>query len=103
MRKKIVRRRVNMGKMPTLTDKQKAELAALEDRPDSEIDFSDIPPLTDEFFKNAVRGRFYKPIKQSTTVRIDADVLAWLRAYGKGYQSRINAILRRERDVTNAP
>ena len=96
MRKKIVRRRVNRGKMPTLTRKQKAELTALEDRPDSEIDFSDIPPLTDEFFKNAVRGRFYKPIKQSTTVRIDADVLAWLRAHGKGYQSRINAILRRE-------
>jgi uncharacterized protein (DUF4415 family) len=39
---------------------------------------------------------FYKPVKTSTTVRIDADVLAWLRAQGKGYQSRINAILRRE-------
>ena len=46
--------------------------------------------------KNAVRGRFYRPTKTSTTVRIDSDVLAWLRAQGKGYQSRINAILRRE-------
>ena len=65
-------------------------------RPDSKIDFSDIPPLTEDFWKNAVRGKFYKPVKTSTTVRIDSDVLAWLRAQGKGYQSRINAILRRK-------
>jgi uncharacterized protein (DUF4415 family) len=96
MSKKIVKRQVDLAKMPTLTPKQKVQLAALENRSDKEIDLSDIPPLTDAFFKNAVRGRFYKPIKQSTTVRIDADVLAWLRAHGKGYQSRINAILRRE-------
>ena len=96
MSKKVVRRRVNIAKMPPLTRKQKAELVALENRPDSQIDFSDIPPLTDEFFRDAVRGRFYRPIKQSTTIRIDADVLAWLRTHGKGYQSRINAMLRRE-------
>ena len=60
------------------------------------IDYSVIPPLPEEFWKNAVRGRFYKPTKTSTTVRINSDVLAWLRAQGKGYQSRINAILRRE-------
>ena len=51
---------------------------------------------TAKFWNDVARGRFYKPIKTSTTVRIDADVLAWLRAQGKGYQSRINAILRRE-------
>ena len=65
-------------------------------RPDGDIDYSEIPPLTAKFWTDAARGRFYKPIKTSTTVRIDADVLAWLRAQGKGYQSRINAILRRE-------
>jgi uncharacterized protein (DUF4415 family) len=81
---------------PPLTEAQKAELAPLAARPDEEIDYSDIPPLTEEFWRNAVRGRFYKPTKTSTTVRIDSDVLAWLRAQGKGYQSRINAILRRE-------
>jgi uncharacterized protein (DUF4415 family) len=43
-----------------------------------------------------VRGKYYKPIKTSTTVRIDSDVLAWVRAQGKGYQSRINSILRRK-------
>ncbi|OIQ92959.1 hypothetical protein GALL_250870 [mine drainage metagenome] len=43
-----------------------------------------------------MRGRFYRPIKQQITACIDADVLDWLKAQGKGYQSRINAILRRE-------
>jgi len=45
-------------------------------------------------FSGGVRGKFYRPIKRQLTVRIDADVLAWLRSYGKGYQSRLNAILR---------
>ncbi|MDE1148931.1 MAG: BrnA antitoxin family protein [Azospirillaceae bacterium] len=85
-----------MENLPPLTEEEKAQLKALAERPDSEIDFSDIPELTEAFWKNAVRGRFYKPTKTSTTVRIDSDVLAWLRSEGKGYQSRINAILRRE-------
>jgi len=61
---------------------------------DSEINTSDIAPLTDEFFRTAIRNPFYRPVKQSTTVRIDADVLAWLKAQGPGYQTRINALLR---------
>jgi uncharacterized protein (DUF4415 family) len=96
MSKKIARRDVDLANLPPLTEKQKAELEALSTRPDGEIDYSDIPPLTEDFWNNAVRGRFYKPTKTSTTVRIVSDVLAWLRAQGKGYQSRINAILRRE-------
>ena len=68
-------------------------LAAL---PDDTIDFSDIPELTDEQMKTAVRGRFYRPLKQQVTARVDADVLAWLKAGGKGYQARMNAILRKE-------
>ncbi len=43
-----------------------------------------------------MHGRFYNPTKTSTTVRIDPDVLAWLKSQCKGYQSRINAIPRRE-------
>jgi uncharacterized protein (DUF4415 family) len=96
MSKKLVRRVVDLAHLPPLTEKQKAELAALAARPDADIDYSEIPPLTAKFWTDAARGKFYKPIKTSTTVRIDADVLAWLRAQGKGYQSRINAILRRE-------
>lgn len=96
MSKKLVRYEVDLANLPPLTEAQKAELAALAAKPDSEIDFSNSPRLTEAFFKNAVQGRFYKPTKTSTTVRIDSDVLAWLRGQGKGYQSRINAILRRE-------
>jgi uncharacterized protein (DUF4415 family) len=62
--------------------------------PDDTIDFSDIPPMDDAAWANAIRGRFYKPTKTSTTVRVDSDVLAWLKSQGKGYQTRINAILR---------
>lgn len=96
MNKKMVRVEIDLANLPPLSPKQIAELNALALRPDSEIDYSDSPPLTEEFWKNAVRGRFYRPTKTSTTVRIDSDVLAWLRAQGKGYQSRMNAILRRE-------
>ncbi len=81
---------------PPLTEEQKKRFEVLRNMPDSEIDTSDIPPLDEKFWKNAVRNPFYKPTKTSTTVRIDSDVLHWLRAQGKGYQSRINAILRRE-------
>lgn len=77
-----------------LTEKDKRELAELAARPDSEIDFSDIPPLTEKFWKNVVRNPWYRPRKQQVTLRIDADILAWLRRDGKGYQSRLNSVLR---------
>jgi uncharacterized protein (DUF4415 family) len=96
MSKKLVKRTVDLANLAALNKRQKASLVQLAARPDSKIDFSDIPPLSEDFWKNAVRGKFYKPVKTSTTVRIDSDVLAWLRAQGKGYQSRINAILRRK-------
>jgi uncharacterized protein (DUF4415 family) len=92
----MVRCDIDLGNMPPLSEGQIAELAALAARADRDIDTSDIAPLTADFWRIAVAGRFYKPTKTSTTVRIDSDVLAWLRAQGKGYQSRINAILRRE-------
>lgn len=95
MSKKFVKHDVDLVNLPPLTEKQKAELAALAARSDGEIDYSDIPPLTEDFWKNAVRGRFYRPVKQQLTVRVDRDVLEWLKRQGKGYQSRINAILRR--------
>lgn len=91
---KTVRYEVDLNNLPPLTDEQKAELKALSEMPDSEIDYSDIPPLDDTFWKNAVRNPFYKPTKTSTTVRVDSDVLVWLKSKGKGYQTRINAILR---------
>src|ERR1700739_1241980 len=86
-----VRKKESMKKVP---ESLRRELAALLARPEEDIDFSDIPATTHEDWAGAVRGKFYRPVKQQLTVRIDADVLAWLKSLGKGYQSRLNAILR---------
>jgi uncharacterized protein (DUF4415 family) len=59
---------------------------------DEDIDLSDLPEITD--WSNAVRGKFYRPVKQSLTIRLDADVIAWLKSQGSGYQTRINSQLR---------
>lgn len=81
--------------LPELNEERRKELAKLDALPADQIDTSDIPELTDEQWASAVRGRFYRPIKQQITARLDADVLAWLKAGGQGYQTRMNAILRR--------
>ena len=80
-----------MNKIPESVRK---ELAALAAKPESEIDLSDLPATTEQDWRGAARGKFYRPIKQQLTVRIDADVLEWLKSEGKGYQSRLNDILR---------
>ncbi len=59
---------------------------------DAEIDYSDIPPLDKSFFTKATEA--WPPTKQQLTIRLDADVLAWLKVHGRGYQTRINRILR---------
>jgi uncharacterized protein (DUF4415 family) len=56
------------------------------------IDYSDIPPLGNEFFAKAAEA--WPPAKQQLTIRLDTDVLTWLKANGRGYQTRINRILR---------
>ena len=89
--KKIVRKALTDH---NFTSRKKRELAKLARLPDSEIDYSDIPPLSERFWQNAVRNPFYRPVKQQVTLRIDADILAWLRQHGKGYQSRLNSLLR---------
>jgi uncharacterized protein (DUF4415 family) len=80
--------------MPRLTAEKRKRLKRLAARPDREIDLSDIPEIQ-ELPSDAVIGKFYRPRKASVTIRIDADVLAWLRASGEGYQTRINEYLRR--------
>lgn len=94
MKKKIVR--YTLDTLPPISEERLAELRELANRPDSEIDLSDIPELTPEQMKRGVRGMFYRPVKRQITARVDADVLEWLKAQGSGYQSRMNAILRRE-------
>lgn len=89
-----MRRSVKRTTPSMLTAAQRRELAALAALPDDKIDYSDIPPLTERFWKNAVRNPFYRPVKHQLTVRLDADVIAWLRQQGKGYQTRLNSLLR---------
>lgn len=63
---------------------------------DEDIDLSDIPEVTPEMFARAIvrRGLKSEPVKEQITLHIDSDVLPWFRAQGRGYQTRINALLR---------
>ena len=76
-----------------LNKRQKAVLAGLAKRQaagdDSGIDYSDIPPLTDEQL-----ARFRRAPKVLVAARLDRDIYDWLRKYGEGYSTRINSILR---------
>ena len=94
MKKQEVQYEIDLANPPALTAAQKAELTALKAKPDSEIDYSDIPPLTEKFWRNGIPNPWYRPVKKQLTVRLDADVIAWLRKQGKGYQTRLNALLR---------
>jgi uncharacterized protein (DUF4415 family) len=94
MKEELVSYTIDLDNPPPLTDAQQAELERLAAMPEEDIDLSDIPERLD--WSNAVRfrDRHLRPIKRSTTVRIDSDVLHWLKSKGRGYQTRLNAILR---------
>jgi uncharacterized protein (DUF4415 family) len=79
--------------MPRLTAENQKKLEKLAVRPHREIDFSDIPEIR-EIPSDAIIGKYYRPKKETVTIRLDADVLAWLKASGGGYQTRINHFLR---------
>ena len=72
----------------------KAEAEMLAAMPDDDIDLTDMPEVGD--WSKAERGRFYRPVKQQLTLRLDADVVEWFKANtpGGGYQTRINQALR---------
>ena len=87
-----MKRYVSKGITPEIA----ANLAEIEAMGDDDIDFSDIPEKLD--WSNAVRGKFYRPVKQQLTIRIDADVIHWFKTHAdgqRGYQTKINAALRR--------
>ncbi|HME08316.1 MAG TPA: BrnA antitoxin family protein [Bryobacteraceae bacterium] len=79
---------------------QSKELRALRRMKDTEIDTTDIPEVLD--WSKAMVGKFYRPIKKPLTIRLDADVLAWLKSQGKGYQTRVNALLRSAMEQSSA-
>ncbi len=70
----------------------KSDLARIDHMKDADIDYSDIPRLDKSFLKKATMP--WPPEKKQLTIRLDADVLDWLKRHGKGYQTRINRILR---------
>ncbi len=70
----------------------KSDLARIDRMKDADIDYSDIPRLDKSFLKKATMP--WPPEKKQLTIRLDADVLDWLKRHGKGYQTRINRILR---------
>lgn len=78
-----------------VTPEIQANLDAIGQIRDEDIDLSDMPEVTD--WSNAVRGKFYRPVKQQLTLRLDADLIHWFKSHGgeRGYQTRINAALRR--------
>lgn len=85
---------------PKMTPEIEAELDRLAAMPDDTIDLSDMPEVTD--WSNWRRGKFYRPLKKQVTLRLDADVLEWFKARNggaRGYQTQINAALRRVMDA----
>jgi uncharacterized protein (DUF4415 family) len=80
------------GNPEAMTEKLQAEVDALAAMPDSEIDTTEMPPITD--WSKAVRGSFFRPIKRPLSLRVDADIIDWFQRQGQGYQTRMNSALR---------
>ena len=76
-----------------LSGEKRKALEALAKIADDKIDFSDLPEIR-ELPSDRIIGKFYRPRKTAVTIRLDSDVLAWLKASGDGYQTRINDYLR---------
>jgi uncharacterized protein (DUF4415 family) len=77
----------------------KSDLARVDRMKDAEIDYSDIPPLDKSFFTKATEA--WPPAKQQLTIRLDADVLNWLRANGRGYPPGGSGMYRRAGRATD--
>lgn len=78
--------------MRKLTKEQKQDIRAIAGKRDENIDFSDAAPVLD--WSRAEMGKFYRPEKKPVTMRLDSDIIAWLKADGPGYQTKANWLLR---------
>jgi uncharacterized protein (DUF4415 family) len=72
----------------------RAEVESLTAIPEEQIDLSDIPELTAEQLRNGMRGKYYRAIKKPVTMRLDLEIIDWLKQGGPGYQTKANEILR---------
>lgn len=78
--------------MRKISREQRRDIAAIAAKRDEDIDFSDVPSVVD--WSGAEIGKFYRPVKKPVTLRLDADVIDWLKSDGRGYQTRANGLLR---------
>ena len=75
--------------------KSQTDFARLDKMKDEDIDFSDAPEITPEMFAKVIVRRGLKPrTKTQVTLRVDTDVLEWYKKQGRGYQTKINLLLR---------
>ena len=89
-----------MKRKPTSNTSQ-TDWARLDSMPEADIDLSDTPEISPEMFAKAVVKHGLKPgsTKKLLTLRVDDDVLAWFKSQGRGYQTRINSLLRAYMDA----
>jgi len=78
--------------MKKLSKRQKKQIAAIAAKKDADIDLTDMPEVLD--WSKAEIGKFYRPPKKPVTIRLDTDVIDWLKSYGRGYQTKTNMLLR---------
>lgn len=80
------------------------DIEALKNMSDEDIDYSEIPPTTPEFWANVVIRKGLKPVirKKQVTLRLDSDILDYLKSGGNGYQTKINQLLRSFVDADKA-
>lgn len=82
------------------TKSQQKQIAAIAAKKDEEIDLSEMPEVID--WSSAEIGKFSRQAKKSVTIRLDEDVVDWLKSYGPGYQTRVNSLLRHAMQNTRA-
>jgi uncharacterized protein (DUF4415 family) len=87
MKKKTISKKSQIGE---------TDLKRLDAMTDADIDFSDNPEVPAEMFARGIVRRGLKPIlrKKQLTLRVDSDVVDWYKKQGRGYQTRINSLLR---------
>lgn len=84
--------------MKTRTKEQKRDIAAIARKKNKDIDLSEMPEVLD--WSGAEIGRFYRPTKKPVTMRLDEDVIEWLKGFGRGYQTKANLLLRHAMSAT---
>ena len=94
----LVKKTINVDQLPKMSKTALKRLDAIKDK---DIDFSDIPELDETFWSSAdIPVPEHK--KEAISLRIDTDVLEWFKAQGKGYTTRMNAVLRHFYEAHNS-